>query len=247
MFEREYGIKTVGCEDELFGFTDQEFELRAITEDESAAKAYRLRHEIFAEELKWVPTAPDGLEVDDYDDLAVHLGVFDKEEQLLAYMRVIVPGQPFMMENEFQHLVGPNHKIRRGPDTAEISRLCVAPIARNDTVSGNFGMHSTSILILKGLYCWSMLHGVNYIYAETEEKVYRLFKLKGFPWKAIGKPVIMPDGIKAVAIMMSWQEFVDTNRYKRPEMLEWFNQALSNLSAKLSPQHECGLMHPVSV
>jgi acyl homoserine lactone synthase len=207
--------------------TENDYTVRNLTEPGDLGKAYELRHLIFAEELGWVPQSVAGLEIDDYDTNAVSFGVFDKADSLSAYMRLIMSGKPFMMEKEFSFLVSPEHRLRKGMDTAEVSRLCVAPGARNDTISGNFGLHSTSIFLLKGVYQWCLKNRVDYLYAVTEEKIYRLYRAKGFPFKLIGEPRQMPDGVVAAALIMDWREFEDLNRQKRPKMYSWFRQSMS--------------------
>ena len=201
------------------------FKVRNLKTAEDFKKAFKLRHQIFANELKWVASSDDGLEIDEYDLNAESFGVFNHNEQLCAYMRLIIGGTPFMMEKEFKFLVDEKHWIRNFPDTAEVSRLCIAPESRNDTVTGNFGLHSITILLLKGVYQWCKKNGVNYLYAVTEERVYRLFRAKGFPFYSIGEPRKMPDGVVAAALMMDWSDFVEKNKTKRPRMLGWFNQA----------------------
>jgi acyl homoserine lactone synthase len=206
---------------------ENDYIVRNLFEPADLRKAYELRHLIFAEELGWVSKTDAGLETDDYDRNAVSFGVFDRMNTLSAYMRLIMAGKPFMMEKEFSFLVSPEHRIRKGMDTAEVSRLCVAPGARNDTISGNFGLHSTSIFLLKGVYQWCLKNQVDYLYAVTEEKIYRLYRAKGFPFKLIGEPRQMPDGVIAAALIMDWREFEDINRLKRPKMFNWFCQSSS--------------------
>jgi len=212
---------------------ENDFTVRNLTSAGDLQKAYQLRHLIFAEELGWVSKTEAGLELDDYDKNASAFGVFDKMNNLSAYMRLIMAGKQFMMEKEFSFLVSPEHHLKKGMDTAEVSRLCVAPGARNDTVSGNFGLHSTSIFLLKGVYQWCLKNRVDYLYAVTEEKIYRLYRAKGFPFKLIGEPKQMPDGVIAAALIMDWREFETLNKLKRPRMFRWFCQS-NSMSPKSS-------------
>ena len=150
-----------------------------------------------------------------------------------------------MIEKEFLSMVSPEHKIRREKDTAEISRLCLAPESRRDTVEGDFGHHSISVVLLKGIYRWCALNGIRYLYAVTEQKIYRLACAKGFPFKLIGEPQHMPDGVVAVAMMLDWREFETMNKTKRPKLIEWFSRYQSVPSRTQSQRHETGLRHPV--
>lgn len=204
--------------------TEGEYSVRTITSEAEKTQAYQLRHRVFCQELNWVTFTKNALEIDTYDNDAVFFGVFDRNDKLLAFLRLIMPASRFMVEEEFLQLVDVDHKIRKEKDTAEISRMCVAPEARTGIMCGNFGIHGTTLLLFKGVYCWCRKNRIHNLYAVAEQKVYRLFCAKGFPYKLIGKPHIMPDGIVAVAVLINWGEFERINEHRRPELLFWFNQ-----------------------
>lgn len=222
------------------------FHVKNMISQEELTEAYRLRHRIFVQELHWVPRQGDALETDDYDDNAVSFGVFDERGRLSAYLRLIMPGRPFMLEREFSSLLDKGHRVRRQGDTSEISRLCVAPESRSDKISGNFGIHTPSMLLFKGVYAWCNKNGIRFLYAVAEDKVYRLFRAKGFPYRLVGGPVAMPDGVKAVAVMMDWREFEEMNRGKRPWMLKWFIRDKSSHAPLRLPQPGPCSPRPVS-
>ena len=213
-----------------------------ITEEEKI-QAYHLRHRIFAQELGWVPQSENGLEMDGYDDYAIPFGVFDWDNRMLAYIRLISAGYPFMIENEFKSLISSEHIIHQGENVVEISRICIAPEARPGMVSGNFGIHRISLFLYKGVYHWCLRNNIQYIYAVVENKVWRLLRAAGFPCKLIGEPQIMPDGAKACAVIMDWREFETLNAEKRPDMLRWFIQYQSILAEKQQKQPEVCLQH----
>ena len=52
-----------------------------------------------------------------------------------------------MLERDFPFLVGADHKIRKAPDTAEITRLCVEMEMRKTIVEYPFGENSISLLL----------------------------------------------------------------------------------------------------
>lgn len=205
-------------------FGESGYVVRNIATEKDFFKSYRLRHRIFCDELGWVSPNADGLETDGYDGNAESFGVFDPFDGLSAYLRLIMPGEPFMIEREFLSMVSPDHEIRREKDTAEISRLCLAPESRRYMVAGDYGYHSISVVLLKGIYRWCTLNGIRYLYAVTEQKIYRLACSKGFPFRLIGEPKRMPDGVVVVAMMLDWREFETQSQVKRPRLREWFNQ-----------------------
>jgi len=213
--------------------------------EDERVQAYHLRHRIFCRELKWVPGREDLLETDDYDEYAVSFGVFDRESRLAAYLRLIMPQRPFMLEKEFLPLVGPGHRIRREDDRAEISRLCVAPEARRSRVVSSSGAYGVSMFLFKGVYHWCVDNGIRHLYAVTEEKVYRLFCAKGFPYRLIGEPTRMADGVTAMAVIMDWREFETLNASRRPRMLRWFTQRRSSPARSQWQRHESSSRHRV--
>ena len=199
------------------------FEAKQLVDENELLHAYRLRHKIFAEELRWVDTTPGGLEVDGYDKSSVHFGVW-YEDKLLSYLRLIVPGQTFMMEREFIGLVGKDHVIRKAADTCEVSRLCVSPVARSGDIPTNFGNHGVAMHLYKAVYQWCNRNKIRFLYLVVEKKIARMLTMAGFPCHGIGEPKVMPDGVVAVAAMMDWRAFEEQNARKRSDLLEWFNQ-----------------------
>lgn len=222
-----------------------EFIVKTIVSTIEKLHAYQLRHRVFAQELAWVVETESKVEMDDYDYSAIFFGVFDKQEKLLAFLRLIPSGTSFMLENDFLSLVDPEHKIRKEADTVEVSRLCVVPEARNDVISGNFGVHSITMLLYKGIYHWCMKNYVRYLYLVVEHKIYRLLCARGFPCQLLGKPALMPDGVVAVAAIMDWRVFEQINETKRQEMLKWFTQYPVPQDQWLPPQPGAYLQHQV--
>jgi N-acyl-L-homoserine lactone synthetase len=220
--------------------------VKTITSEEERSAAYRLRHRIFCEELKWVLRSTNAMESDEYDENAVFFGVFDEHRRLVSFLRLIMPDRQFMIEKEFLSLVDPNHRIRKEPDTAEISRLCVAPEARNNQRVGNFDVHKISLILFKGVYQWCLLNKMRYLYAVTELKIFRLYCLKGFPYRMIGRPAKMPDGVTVVAVVLDWDEFERSNEVRRPELARWFRKVQGSHPPTRSQQHEFCLRHSIS-
>jgi len=201
-------------------FTAQNIERSDLT------KAHRLRHHIFAEQLSWVQRNASNLEIDVYDCNAIHFGVF-KTQELLAYLRIIPPKDPFMIENEFIDLIRPGYNIRKLDDTGEVSRLCISPLAHNYPAGSTYIEYGITMLLSKCVYHWCHKNGVRFLYFVVAKEVLRLLRVRGFPYRLIGTPKIMPDGTRAVAAILDWRNFEKQNASKRPKMLEWFRRGQS--------------------
>lgn len=90
---------------------------------EEMEQAYRLRHDVFVDKLKWVPGNIERLERDQYDEGSVHIGVFE-DLDLVGYCRFTPYGKPWMLTGEFDWYKGPID-----PESVEFSRLATDPTA----------------------------------------------------------------------------------------------------------------------
>ncbi len=208
--------------------------------------AFLLRHKIFCEELSWVPSNDNLMEIDEFDNNCISFGVFDKNKKLTAYLRLIITINPFMLEHIFSDLIGPMHLLKKKRDTAEITRLCISPEARKNKIMGNFGVNNISMFLYKGVFHWCKKNKIRFLYLVVEDKILRLLNAKGFPCNPIGEPKRMPDGVDAVAALMDWEEFRNNNIVKRPKLIEWFTEFQSSQAPGQLPLHDTGLLRQVS-
>ncbi len=233
------------ADDSFIRLDEGDYFVKNLLTEEETVKASHLRYRVFCQELGWLPKSEKELEIDDYDNNAVFFGVFDGQRELLAYLRLIMPESPFMLEREFASLLGHRYKIRKEKDTAEVSRLCLAPKARKNRIFCTSGIYGVSIFLFKGVYHWCIRNGIRYLYAVAEQKIWRLFYAKGFPYKPIGELKKMPDGVIAVALFMDWKEFEILNSARRPAMLKWFTQSRSAPAQSLLRQPGVYSQHQV--
>ena len=73
-------------------FYEGNFLVKTLSTDDEREQAYRLRHKVFAERLKWVKESPDELEIDAYDRLATNLGLFTESGKLCGISRLLRGG-----------------------------------------------------------------------------------------------------------------------------------------------------------
>lgn len=202
--------------------------VKTLHTEEELFTAYHLRHQVMSEELGWVPINSRKQEQDDYDRHAISLGVFDKRQDLRAYLRIVTSEHQFMLEKEFPFLMRPGSKVQKRKDTVEVSRLCVKPEARQG---------ATSTLLYKGLYHWCLANKKRYLYLVVEQAVHRLLCVSGFPCQSLGEPKIMPDGVIAVAAILDWREFERNNSPRHSQKIAWFRQLQSGLPRAQWQQH----------
>lgn len=182
-------------------FREGDFVIKNLDSERELEQAYRLRYDIFCRELKWVNARNDGREIDAYDNHSISLGVFTGEEELIGFVRLIYSDMPMMIEREFLELVSPFHHIRKERDTVEVTRLAIKQSMRKQS------KRKTAMALYKGIYLWSIMNGVRYLYLVVERKKFRMFKIIGFPCRRIGPIKVLQGGVESVAAIMDWREF----------------------------------------
>jgi len=164
-----------------------------------------------------VPVSRDGREVDGYDrDEVSYIGVFDEWGTLLGYSMLIPAPHPFMIDREFACLTNGAHGIEKSRDMAEITRLCVRKQGRKGGL-----VLRVSNLLYKGIYLWSVNMEVRHLVMVVDKRYYRLLRLNGFPVRAVGDFIEMPDSVQAAVIRLDWNEFREVAAVKKPEFLRW--------------------------
>lgn len=198
-------------------FREGEFLVKALESEEELRQAYRLRHSVFAERLKWVPEREDRLESDVYDAWSTSIGLFSREQQLLGMVRMTPAPFPFMLESEFSGCLVGSHHVRKELDTAEITRLAVDPTITDRGLSARLMR-----IIFKGMYHWTLANNIRYTYMVVENRLLRVVTRIGWPCHAIGAPVALPPAdVLSVGALLDLNEFRSVAASKRPEMLEW--------------------------
>lgn len=180
-----------------------EFTFRNLGTSDEFEAAYRLRHQIFAEHLKWVPQSDTHLEIDSYDAFANHFGIFGPGQNLVGYARLITADHPFMLEREFQCVVSAT-AIRKQRDTCEATRLCVSPRVRTRILSSDYGPLSIAGFAFRGIYEWCTGQEIRYLYAVSERGLGKLLRMNGFHCEVIGDPKKMPDGVIAYLLLLDF-------------------------------------------
>ncbi len=125
-------------------------------------QAFRLRHKIFVEQLKWRDLArADGREIDGYDDAhAVHMLAM-RDGEVIGYQRMLPTTRPHLLSEVMPHLC--EGALPRGPQIWEWTRFCVAQGCR---LRGRT-LNPVIAALLTGLVEWGLANGVNRVVTET--------------------------------------------------------------------------------
>lgn len=193
---------------------------------------YRLRAQVFYQELNWVP--PTEFETDNYDRNAVYVTVYEKEV-LLGVLRILGADTDWMLQKEF-HLLAPKdmnkHKNNSG---CEVTRLAVRKICRSTKIGEGL---SVADALYQGLFTYCMLNNCRHVYMVVSTIVLRALRLSGLPCREMASPIRMSDGVLAVAACLDWNLFVEQNSLHRPQLLANYIDTLKQVQTNQAEQLE---------
>lgn len=167
---------------------------RIVTEPDLIEKIYRLRYQIYVEELKFISPhrCSNGKEIDKFDLIAIHIGAFDSEGELCGAVR-LVPDSEFKFPLEehcyyplIEHYIGLSRKR-----IFEISRLVISKKYRFNGPGSNYFKRLTPLLfgMYSVAYHESVKLGINYWIAAMEHSLFKLVGNHGFKFRQIGEPI----------------------------------------------------------
>jgi N-acyl-L-homoserine lactone synthetase len=144
-------------------------------------------------------------------------------------VRLLTADQTFMIEKEFQCVIGDDHPVSKERDTGALTRFCVAPGTRNEVVTKDREVFSITALLFKEVYRWCAERDIRFIYGVTDRPIHKYLTMRGYPYERIGNPRRMPDGVVAIAVRLDWRTFESLNSIKRPRLLTWYTQKSMSL------------------
>ena len=124
-------------------------------------QAYRLRHRVFVDEMKWTDLAkPDGREIDQFDDeYAVHMLYID-DGKVLGYQRMLPSTRPHLLSDVMPQLCEDERPV--GPHIWEWTRYCVEPGHRER----GRALSPVANALLSGIVEWGLENGIRTIIIE---------------------------------------------------------------------------------
>ncbi|MBW7957495.1 MAG: GNAT family N-acetyltransferase [Deltaproteobacteria bacterium] len=198
-------------------FEDSGFIVKPVSAPEEVQAAMELRHQVFRDELRWVPVSPDGSDRDDYDGFAEGIGVFTGRGELIGYVRLIPAPRPYMIEKEFACLL-PEGGFRKTLEMAESTRICVRKDMRKEMVGGLSLAH----LLYKAIYNWCLVNDRRHLVTIIEERYYIYLK-RYFPFVPLAPFKPLGEGVMSGIVVLDWREFEERAGRRRPEFLGWMS------------------------
>lgn len=186
------------------------------------ASAFRLRAEVFASELGWVPYPTGGHERDRCDPLAYHIALFatDRERTRLAgYARVLVHPSEFMLEREFVRLLANQPLLDNRDLTFEVSRFVVHPTWRGKRDQNG---HSAVDHLGRAIVQWALRNHRSIWFSVCETRHVRALRSRGLAFERFGATVEYQPGVHACAVRLDLVRAMDRMRIASAAQLDWF-------------------------
>lgn len=175
------------------------FWLEKVSGGRNETALMRFRHQVFREQLRWLPESIDGLDRDEYDAFSDNYAVLC-HQQVIGSVR-LTPGHcPFMIEREFKRLLPEGGVLEKDARTAEITRFAVGVDA-----SGRRPEMAARLLYCS-LYLWARAHRVDRMYFVVEPAFFRHIMRLGFPAHAIGSARPLDGGVVSQAGYLDWRQ-----------------------------------------
>ena len=124
-------------------------------------QAYRLRHRVFVDEMKWTDLAkPDGREIDQFDnEHAVHMLYID-DGKVHGYQRMLPSTRPHLLSDVMPQLCEDERPV--GTHIWEWTRYCVEPAYRER----GRALSPVANALLSGIVEWGLESGISTIIIE---------------------------------------------------------------------------------
>jgi N-acyl-L-homoserine lactone synthetase len=193
-------------------------------------EAQRLREEVFARELVWVPECACGREHDRCDAAATHLVVLASElaalerrtsPRVVGYARLLLPHDTFMLAREFAALLDGESLRLESTRAFEVSRFVVHPALRGrlDVEGRGAAEH-----LQRGIARWALERGRTDLYSVCEARHVRALRMRGLPVQRFGRVVEYTPGVLACAIRLELRAAADAMRARRIQEYRWYMQ-----------------------
>lgn len=191
------------------GFTIPGYRSYIAVTQEQKDKAYRLRHEVYCEELKWVPEAVDGREIDEFDEYAALVCVEDDRGEVIGTIRIIDSEHQWLSEKYFSHTVTDGIDSIKALSCIESSRNAVAPDYRVKTL-GDSGLTVFDLMLCTAMdFTWDILKR-EHVFVTAAPVMGIILKRKGGAVRQVGPIVTMPDNCKIASFVLDLTICKDT-------------------------------------
>ncbi len=167
---------------------------KIITEPHLIEKIYRLRYEVYVEELKFISPhkCKKAKEIDKFDLTAMHIGAIDETGEICGSVRLVPDSEfGFPLEEHCYYPLIENYIGLNRKRIVEISRLVISKKYRLNNTN-NFSHRRLTPLLFEMYsvaYRESLRLGIAHWIAAMEESLFKLVGSQGFMFRQIGEPI----------------------------------------------------------
>lgn len=240
------------------------FDFYIIDDTRYLRDSYGLRYEVYCHEQQFLAPEdyPSRLEIDSYDDHAIHVGAINREGLLVGTLRLVLPsarGFPLLehceLFGEYKYLADPANPARTS--AVEISRLAVSKSYRRRANDGLYGLAETEdkmthqqrdgeaprrrnrpelvLGLYRTMYQYSKRQGMTHWLAAMEKTLLRLLHRYQFGFKPIG-PEVDYYGL-VTPYLAEIAQLEEGLRQRCPELFAQFAQGLATESPLIYPKN----------
>lgn len=179
------------------------FHVKRVKKESELKKLYALRYQVYCNERMFLDSKdyPDGLEHDEYDASAIHLGAYGPEDTIIGSVRLVRSTK--MHFPIFDHCEINDLPTDASPlEFAEISRLIISKRRRADIRRSNalpplqvntvrqdftnFGISNLLMELFRVMFSYSKHRNIKYLIAAMEPSLLRLVQNYHFNFHPIG-------------------------------------------------------------
>jgi N-acyl-L-homoserine lactone synthetase len=230
--EFDVSHSSVATRDALTRRSRPRFTLRLLSPNDARLldAAQRLRAEVFAHELVWVPECACGREHDRCDTAATHLVVLASDGSVLdrrtsprvvGYARLLLPHDTFMLAREFVALLDGDPPRLESTRAFEVSRFVVHPALRGRLDADGRGAAEH---LRRGITRWALERGRTDLYSVCEVRHVRALRMRGLPVRRFGRVVEYTPGVLACAVHLDLRAAAEALRARRIQEYCWYTQ-----------------------
>jgi N-acyl-L-homoserine lactone synthetase len=201
------------------------YRLEFIRGGRGETELLRFRHQVFREELGWLPESGDGLDRDEYDAFSDNYAVL-AQNKVLGSVRLTQGHHPFMLEREFLSLLSADTRLYKDACCAEITRMAVSADCRGRRPE------AVARLLYFILYQWARARRIRVMYFVVEPKFLSHLRQLGFPVFALADARVLSGDVLSQAGYLNWD-------LASPAFIHWLRSVLAVHAAAPAQSRGC--------
>lgn len=198
---------------------------------EQKLSAYRLRHQVYCDELAWQPTHVSGFEMDQHDRWADLVCVLNPQGDVIATIRLLNDKDNWLVDECFSETLTTGTAKLKYQGCVEASRLAISEQWRSVSINASNALILDLLLITLINYAWEHLDKRSVLITTTPLMGVTL-KRRGIAIEQQGPIITMADNCKVATFLCDLEVTRDQYRHYQHYMQQrdWNNAQPSSCS-----------------